>query len=174
MNPKYTIYIPSKGRYDTRLTGKALEEIGVPYKMVVEYQEYDYYAEHISHDNLIVLPFSDQGLVSARNWIRQFSMDQGESRHWQIDDNISSFMRLNRNRKIKVSSGTIFRAAEDFTDRYENIAFSGFNYDFFAKARQKIPPFLFNIVLALNSIAKLLFHVLLFYHLYAIETLQIQ
>ena len=71
-------------------------------------------------------------------------MDHNERKHWQIDDNISAFMRLNRNRKIKVSSGTIFRAAEDFTDRYENIAFSGFNYDFFAKARQKIPPFLFN------------------------------
>jgi hypothetical protein len=101
MNPKYTIYIPSKGRYDTRLTSKALEEIGVPYKMVVEYQEYDHYAEHIDHDNLLVLPFSNQGVVAARNWIRQYSMDHNEKRHWQIDDNISAFMRLNRNRKIK-------------------------------------------------------------------------
>jgi hypothetical protein len=31
-----------------------------------------------------------------------------------------------------------------FVDRYENIAISGFNYDFFAKARQKIPAYYMN------------------------------
>ena len=40
MNPKYPIYIVSKGRADTRLTAKALEAMEVPYYIVVENQEY--------------------------------------------------------------------------------------------------------------------------------------
>ena len=39
MNPKYPIYIVSKGRWETRLTSKALERICVPYQIVVEEQE---------------------------------------------------------------------------------------------------------------------------------------
>jgi len=38
MNPKYPVYIISKGRADTRLTAKALENLGVPYSIVIEPQ----------------------------------------------------------------------------------------------------------------------------------------
>jgi hypothetical protein len=61
-----------------------------------------------------------------------------------MDDNIASFNRLNRNLMVKVTSGTIFRAAEDFVDRYENVAIAGFNYDFFAKAKEPLPAFVMN------------------------------
>ena len=143
-NPQYPVYIPSKGRWESRLTVKALERINVPYKIVVEKEELANYAEVINPDNILVLPFSNQGLIAARNWIKAHSIALGFARHWQLDDNISAFVRLNRNKKIRVGSGTIFRASEDFVDRYRNIAFSGFNYDFFAKARQRIPPFYLN------------------------------
>jgi hypothetical protein len=61
-----------------------------------------------------------------------------------MDDNIASFNRLNRNLMVKVTSGTIFRAAEDFVDRYENIGIAGLNYDFFAKAKEPLPAFVIN------------------------------
>jgi hypothetical protein len=44
MNPKYPIYIVSKGRWETRLTSKALDRINVPYHIVVEAHERDQYA----------------------------------------------------------------------------------------------------------------------------------
>ena len=40
MNPKYPLYIVSKGRADSRLTSKALEEMKGPYFIVIEEQEY--------------------------------------------------------------------------------------------------------------------------------------
>jgi len=159
MNPEYPIYIVSKGRWESRLTSKALERINVPYKIIVEEQEKDFYASVISEDKILVLPKNylqeyetcDElgntkgvGPGAARNFAWQHSIEMGAKRHWVMDDNIASFNRLNRNLMCKVSSGTIFRASEDFVDRYENVAIAGFNYDFFAKAKEQIPPFVLN------------------------------
>ena len=41
MNPKYPIYIVSKGRWESRLTSKALERMNVPYRIIVEQDEFD-------------------------------------------------------------------------------------------------------------------------------------
>lgn len=146
MNPKYPIYIISKGRWESRLTSKALERMGVPYKIVVEPQEYDNYASVIDPEKILVLPFSNlgQGGIPARNWVWEHSIQQGAERHWILDDNIRAFYRLNRNRREYVGYGATFRAAEDFVDRYENVAMSGFNYTTFAQDREKIPPFYLN------------------------------
>lgn len=146
MNPKYPIYIVSKGRWDTRLTSKALEKINVPYRIVVEPQEYDKYVEYIDKNKILVLPFSNlgQGSIPARNWIWEHSINEGHVRHWILDDNIAAFNRLNRNYQAHVTSGTIFKCAEDFVDRYENVALAGFQYDFFAKAKTILPAFVIN------------------------------
>ncbi len=45
---------------------------------------------------------------------------------------------------MKVTSGTIFKCAEDFVDRYENVAIAGLQYDFFAKAKTILPAFALN------------------------------
>lgn len=144
MNPKYPIYIPSKDRADSRLTIKALEKINVPYRVVIEPSQFDSYANHVPQEKILVLPKDDMKLIGARNWIKQHSINEGHEKHWQLDDNISAFNRLNRNYQVKVTSGTIFRCAEDFCDRYENIAFAGFQYDFFAKAKTLLPAFYIN------------------------------
>ena len=146
MNPRYPIYIVSKGRADSRLTSKALELMNVPYRIVVEPQEYDDYASVINPDKILVLPFSnlEQGSIPARNWIWEHSINEGYERHWILDDNIEQFNRLNRNLQVKVTSGTIFKCAEDFVDRYENVALAGFQYDYFAKAKTLLPAFYTN------------------------------
>ena len=130
MNPKYPIYVISKSRANKCITARELEIMKTPYKVVVEPQEYDDYAKNISPKKIIVLPFSNlgQGSIPVRNWVWEDSIKNGHERHWVIDDNIEEFDRLNRNMKVKVTSGTIFTRAEDFTDRYENVAISGFNY----------------------------------------------
>ena len=143
MNPKYPVYIISKGRWEQRATARALDRMSVPFRIVVEPQEYDLYAAAIDHSRILTLPFSNLGLggIPARNWVWEHSIAEGADRHWILDDNINGFCRLNHNRKIQVGNGAIFRAAEDFVDRFANVPMSGFNYRFFAKQRQDIPAF---------------------------------
>jgi hypothetical protein len=146
MNPKYPIYIISKGRWESRLTIKSLEKMNVPYHIVVEPQEYEEYAKVIDPDKIYTLPFSNlgQGSIPARNWVWEHSEKQGDERHWILDDNIRDFFRLHKNQKIRVRTGACFRAIEDFVDRYENIYKAGMNYAMFAPKRQKRPPFYLN------------------------------
>jgi len=145
-NPQYPVYIISKGRWESRKTSKALERMNIPYHIVIEPQEYEDYAAVIDPKNILVLPFSNLGLggIPARNWVWEHSISVGAKRHWILDDNINSFVRLNRNLKVWAESGTIFRAAEDFVDRYENVALSGFQYWMFAPRKAQIPAFYLN------------------------------
>jgi len=148
MKNKYPIYIISKGRWDSRLTSKSLEEMEQPYRIVVEPKEFDLYAQFIDKSKILVLPdnFSElgQGGIPARNFVWEHSINEGHKRHWILDDNIEQFNRLNRNLQVKVTTGVIFKAAEDFIDRYENVALAGFQYDYFAKAKTILPAFYLN------------------------------
>jgi hypothetical protein len=146
MNPKYPVYIISKGRWEKRLTARSLEKIGVPYHIVIEPQEFEQYAAVIDPAKILVLPFSNlgQGSIPARNWVWEHSIVAGAERHWILDDNIDGFFRLNYNLKTPVTSGTIFRAAEDFVDRYTNVAKAGFNYFMFASRKTVMPPYYLN------------------------------
>lgn len=146
MNPKYPIYIISKGRWDTRLTSRSLERLGVPYSIVIEPQEFDQYAKVIDPAKIICLPFSNlgQGSIPARNFVWDHATETGAARHWIMDDNIEGFFRLNNNIKQPVGDGTIIRCCEEFTDRYENVPMSGMNYFMFASRKSKVPPFYLN------------------------------
>lgn len=146
MNPDYPIYIISKSRWQSRLTSKALELMGVPYRIVVEPQEADNYRAVIDPSKVLVLPFSNLGLgsIPARNWVWEHAIAEGHARHWILDDNIEAFNRLNRNNKPEVRTGAIFKAAESFVDRYENVAVSGFNYYSFCKSVDAVPAYYLN------------------------------
>jgi hypothetical protein len=144
MNPKFPIYIPSKGRYDSRLTVKALDLCNVPYRVVIEEQEYEKYSEVIDPSRLLVLPFSNRGLPVTRTWIKHHSIQEGHAYHWQIDDNIRVFYRLQKNIKYKMHSGTNFVAIEDLVERYENVAQAGMHYDFFVPRKEKRIPLVLN------------------------------
>lgn len=146
MNPKFPVYIISKGRSESRLTSKALEKMGVPYRIVIEPQEFDQYASVISKDKIIVTPFSNlgQGGIPARNFVMDHSIAEGHERHWILDDNIRAFRRYNNDKKYLVASGTIFKCAEDFVERYENVGLAGFQYTWFVTACRQRKPFTLN------------------------------
>lgn len=142
MNPEYPVYVISKGRWETPITASSLESMGVPYRIVVEPDEYDEYAKVIHTAKILTLPDNDYGCsIPARNYVWQHSLSNGYNRHWILDDNINGFERLNRNERHRVMSGTIFRIAEMFVDRYENVALAGFEYRHFAGGarRAKLP-----------------------------------
>lgn len=145
-NPSYPVYVISKGRWESRLTVKALEGKGIPFHVVIEPQEYDNYSAVIDPAKIFVLPFSNlgQGSIPARNWVWEHSIGIGAERHWILDDNIRDFYRLADNIKYRVDSGVAFKACEDFVDRYENVALAGMQYELLAPRINKCPPFILN------------------------------
>jgi hypothetical protein len=159
MNPAFPLYIPSKSRHESRLTVKSLEEMGVPYYIIVEEQQYADYCSVIDKRKVLVLDkayqrdydtFDDlgdtksKGPGAARNFAWDHSVAAGHPWHWVMDDNINEFWRLNHNLKVRVSNGTIFRCMEDFCLRYTNVAMAGPNYYMFASRKSKMPPFVAN------------------------------
>ena len=145
------------------VTSKVLTELGVKHYVVVEPQQVKDYEKAVEQMKLLatIVPLDmnfketyelcdDFGLTKstgpgpARNFAWEHSIKTGHAWHWVMDDNIRSFRRLNKNEKVKVSSGAIFKAMEDFCLRYENIAMAGPNYYMFAPARVKQPPFISN------------------------------
>jgi len=161
--PQFPIYIPSKGRSESRLTMKWFEKVGCPYNVVVEEEDHDDYVASLDPDlaRVIILDpkYQDEydtcdpgsreagklvGAGAARNFAWEHSMSEGHDWHWVIDDNIRGFYRLNRNRKIPFRDAVVFRMMEDFVLRYTNVAMAGPNYYMFAPRKQKFPPFATN------------------------------
>jgi hypothetical protein len=157
--PRYPIFVPSKGRSANCLTAKFLDRDGVPFCLVVEPQEATSYEAAWGKNRVLVLPFKNLGLgsIPARNWIKDYSVARGDKRHWQLDDNIRKMWRRVDGIKFPCEAGPALAAAEDFADRYENVALAGMNYTFFAPNRDEMPPFYANVhvyscTLVLNAI----------------------
>jgi len=130
--PIYPVYVISKGRWKKRMTSRTLEAMGIPYRIVIEPQEYDNYAAVIDPGKILVLPFSNlgQGSIPARNWVWEHAIDAGAKRHWILDDNISGFGVLKNEKRLRTKNGNLFSLCEKFTERYSNIAQSGIRYRF--------------------------------------------
>ena len=159
MNPRYPVYIVSKGRADTRITSRHLEHMHVPYHIIVEEQEFDAYAAVIDPKKILVLDkkfqddydtFDDladtksKGPGPARNFAWAHALSTGAAWHWVMDDNIRGFCRMNNNRKLFVTDGTIFFCMEDFVLRYKNVAMAGPNYWMFLPRKRAKPPLTLN------------------------------
>ena len=146
MNPKYPIYIISKGRATRCLTARELSKMKVPFCLVVEPQEAEAYRSEWPCAALIETPFSNlgQGSIPVRNYVWELAKSSGAKRYWILDDNIEGFHRLHKNEKYKVADGTIFRCCEDFVDRYTNVPMAGMNYYSFCKKTDAVPPFYLN------------------------------
>jgi len=152
MNPNHPVYIISKGRHETMITSRSLARMKVPHYIAIEPQDEVNYEKALDnfkirdYVTLLIAPFSNHGdgPGRARNWCWDHSISIGADSHWVLDDNIGDFYRLHKNVRIRVESGAIFRAAEDFVDRFENVPISGFQYRFFIAPDQKYPPYVKN------------------------------
>lgn len=158
-DPKYPLYIVSKGRYDSRFTAKSLERMKVKYFIVVEEFEYEKYKEVTDPNYGTVLILPEQylrdyevcddipygqksvGPGAARNFAWDHSISIGAKSHWVFDDNINNFYRYYRGKRIRCFNGAIFRAAEDFVDRYENVPVAGLQYTFFCVPADRLPAY---------------------------------
>jgi hypothetical protein len=151
-NPKYPVYIISKGRSESMLTSRSLARMKVNHYIAIEPQDEDLYEAALDkfkirpYVTLLIAPFSNHGdgPGRARNWCWDHSISIGAEKHWVLDDNIADFYRLHKNKRVRVESGAIFRAAEDFVGRYENVPIAGFQYRFFIAPNSKYPPYVKN------------------------------
>jgi len=142
--PRYPIYIPSKGRYKIGYTAKCMLKYKVPFKLVIEKQEYKQYADLYGAENILVLPFADRGsVIPSRNWIKEHSISEGHKRHWQFDDNMRGFYRVYGGKRLPCDANIAISISEDFADRYENVGILGIEYLMFG--RHKTKPFETNI-----------------------------
>ena len=160
INPRYPIYIVSKGRFTKNPTSISLFNMNIPFYVIVEENEYDSYCanEFIDNDKVLILPekYKDEydvfwddddkrtGPGAARNFAWDHSIENGYDWHWVMDDNIENFFRLDDNKKIQCNSGTMFYSCEDFILRYKNIAQAGLQYFFFVPSRESRPAYRVN------------------------------
>ena len=157
MNPEFPVYIVSRHRWQwaRRLTTRNFETTGVPYRIIVEADEADDYADAVGRERILVLdpayqrdydarcalvPDESRGSGPARNFAWDHAQAAGAPWHWVVDDNISCFYRMVENQKIQFGDGAPFRLIEEFTLRYENVALAGPNYDFFHPRHRKRRP----------------------------------
>ena len=169
LQPKYPIYLPSKGRWDVRHTSDTLIRMGVKHNMVVEESQYENYKAAVDPNwvTLLILPqkyldeydtMDDLGATrskgpgAARNFAWDHSKAAGFKRHWVMDDNMKDFYRLDEGRRIRVADGSIIRAMEDHTDRYKNVHMSGPQYRFFARGGENPPVVLNSRIYSCNLI----------------------
>ncbi len=149
MNPRYPVFVISKGRAATCLTARVLTAMQVPFYLVVEPQEAADYRSRWPFAVVVETPFSNLGMgsIPVRNYVWDLAAGNNfprSERYWIIDDNIEGFHRLHENEKHQVMDGTIFRCCEDFVDRYTNVPMAGMNYYSFCKKTAKVPPFYLN------------------------------
>jgi hypothetical protein len=153
------IYVVSKGRWESRLTNKALASMGIDHFVVVEEAEREAYEANLERATVLVLDpaykneydcFDDLGLSKstgpgpARNFAWDHSISLGAPYHWVMDDNISGFYRLNYNLKTPVSTPAIFEAMQSFVERYSNLEMAGPNYFMFASRKSRMPAYVLN------------------------------
>jgi hypothetical protein len=162
-NPKYPIYIISKGRSETCITADHLIKMEIPFHIVIEEQEHEDYARFYGDNPLVTLLHLDlkfrkeydtyiedfdetksKGSGPSRNFVWNHAKESGAKWHWIMDDNIMGFYYYNDNQRIKAVDGTLFATAEDFVDRYENIGIAGLNYFMFAVPGAKDRPYVAN------------------------------
>ena len=168
-NPRFPVYIISKGRWKRRPTSKAFDRMGLPYYIVVEEQEYADYCREIDQSKVLILPqyFKDEydtfwprnsdnktGSGPARNFCWEHSIESGADRHWVFDDNIESIQRFNHNMKIKCYTPTPLYVCEEFVLRYENIYQAGMGYSIFCPQDDFRPPLRFNTRVYSNHLIK--------------------
>jgi hypothetical protein len=144
---KYPVYIVSKGRWENPLTANMFKENDIDFQILVEPQEYDNYCKALGEKYVTRLPFSNLGVGSypARNYAWEDSIKKGHERHWVFDDNIRAFRRSHKGNRIKCNGKKAIKVLEEFTDRYENIGITGFNYSTFVVPDSCRKPFYLNV-----------------------------
>lgn len=156
MNPRWPIFIPSRGRAGICYAPRELDRIGVPYRLIVEDHEHDTYAAIYGESRVLVLPqrYIDEyesgdpegdaaglplGPGCPRNYAWDIAQEEGAAWHWCIDDNVRYWARMDGNHFFMAGDGWIFAAMEDHASRYLNVGLAAPEYNMHQPARNRWP-----------------------------------
>jgi hypothetical protein len=154
VNPRWPVFIPSRGRAGKAPTMRTLDRMRVPYRIIAEDQEHDAYARCYGEDRVLALPrkYIDgyytgdpegdelalpYGPGLPRNYALDIARAEGAAWHWTMDDNIQGFYRYTDNRTWMAGDGWVLAAMEDHASRYSNVGLAGPEYYMFVSARDK-------------------------------------
>jgi hypothetical protein len=119
---------------------------------VVEPRDVEAYSE-VGRDRLLVLPDNRRGIAFSRNWIKQYSIEHGETSHWQLDDDVRAFWKWDGRKKEKCSALEAMRVAEKWMSEYANLAAVGYYMQSFVPSRRyKLNQQVFTVVLYNNDV----------------------
>ncbi len=124
----HPIYVPSKGRADGSPTAALLTAEDIPYTFVVEPDDTTSYTDAYPQADVLTLPESNRGLYYSRNWIKQYSREQGQKRHWQFDDDVEQILKFSRGKRSHVATAPTLELLGEWADRYTNLAIAGMMY----------------------------------------------
>jgi hypothetical protein len=139
--PKYPVYIISKGRWEKPLTAKHFEMAGIPYLIAVEPSEYDNYCKSLGKNRVLKLPFSNLGLGSypARNYCWEHSMQMGHKKHFIFDDNIRGFCKwVNSKKKQYDDISQALQYVASYSDTHD-VDICGYEYRYMCMKPPKAP-----------------------------------
>jgi len=119
---------------------EAIEKAGINAETIV--LDLDYKEQYEKCDDLGLTRSTGPG--PARNFAWDISIAEGYDWHWVMDDNIRKFVRFNYNELTPCNSPGFWRAMEDFSGRYENVAMAGPNYTMFVPSRILHRPYTLN------------------------------
>ena len=152
---RFPFYIVSHNRADNCLTADCLDNYDADFFIVIESEDYEAYSEHWDEDVLLTVPqeYKEQyetydslgfekpkGPGPARNFAWEHSIEQGYDWHWVMDDNIKRFYFYSDNKMFTFTDESAFRAMEDFTLQYKNIAMAGPHYFKFVARKDRNQP----------------------------------
>lgn len=129
---KYPIFIPSKGRVGITKTTELLSRENIPFKVVVEPQEYDEYRKVFTEEQLLCLDRNNGKLGYSRHFIKNYAKNNGYEYHWQIDDNIPNFRIRENGSNIKQPASLVLKPIEDYVERFDNVGICGLRHSVFA------------------------------------------
>ncbi len=141
--PRFPVFVLTKGRWEKRMTVRLFESLGIPFRLVLEAQEADEYAKVVDPAKFLVVPHRDQGLVTTQNWVWDRAAEEGHPYFWAIHDDIRSIYRVHRGGQIPVD-GTALYAMEEFVTRYDNVALAGMSFAMRVWPSMPNPPVAFN------------------------------
>jgi hypothetical protein len=130
----YPIYIPSKGRADSITTAGLLQKSGVPFKILVEPQDFDSYSKNFKQEELLLMEVNNGGIDYARNFAKAHSTALGAKFHWQFDDDIQHFRFRIDNKNKNTDPAHVINLVESVTNLYTNIGTAAPMYDTYAFA----------------------------------------
>jgi hypothetical protein len=135
------IFVPSKGRPNST-TLKLLAESELPFRAIVEPQDYEAYYPLWGRDHVEVLPENDQGLPYVRNWILNTAAEEDIGWYWMFDDDITAFGMVQSGKVQKRKARVVLKDSELSFMASEGYGQIGLEYQQFAWSATK--PYAYN------------------------------